>query len=121
MKLLLDEMLHPSIAQQLRKRGYDIEAIQGNADLEGQEDAAVLRLATASSRVLVTDNVDDFVRLHRLFLAEGEDHAGILLASPRNLPRSKRTIGLWVKTLSAFLRASSSESLKNECRWLQLL
>lgn len=119
MKLLLDEMLHSGIAQQLRKRGHDVEAIQGNMELEGQEDAAVLRLATASGRVLVTDNADDFTRLHRLFLAEGEDHDGILLASSRNLPRSKRTIGLWVRTLHAFLTSNATKSLKNECRWLQ--
>ena len=117
MKLLLDEMLHASIARELRKRGHDVEAIQGNVELEGQDDVAVLKLATASDRALVTDNVDDFMRLHRLFLADGEDHAGILLASSRNLPRSKQTIGVWVKTLHAFLR-SNPTSLKNECRWL---
>ena len=109
-------MLHPSIAPQLRKRGHDVEAIQGNVEPEGQEDDPVLRLAAASSRVLVTDNADDFTRLHRLFLAEGEDHAGLLLASSRNLPRSKRTIGLWVRTLHAFLTSNATRSLKNECR-----
>lgn len=117
MKLLLDEMLHASIARELRKRGHDVEAIQGNVELEGQDDVAVLRLATASDRALVTDSVDDLMRLYRLFLADGEDHVGILLASSRNLPRSKQTIGVWVKTLHAFLR-SNPTSPKNECRWL---
>ena len=118
MKLLLDEMLHERIAQELRKRGHDVEAIQRNVELEGRDDAAVLRHATASGRVLVTDNIEDFVRLHQLFLAEGEDHKGILLASSAKLPRSKRTIGLWVTALHSFLRENPRQSLKNECRWL---
>jgi predicted nuclease of predicted toxin-antitoxin system len=117
-KLLLDEMLDASIAHGLRKRGYDVAAIQRDAALEGKDDPDVLRTATQQNRVLVTNNVEDFARLHQRFLADGEEHAGIILVSSRSLPRSKRTIGLWVQTLVEYLDGNPTTSLKNECRWL---
>lgn len=118
MKLLLDEMLDASIADELRKRGRDVDAIQGNAELEGKRDADLLRRATDLDRVVVTDNVQDFARLHQRFLAAGTDHAGILLVSPKRLPRSKRTIGLWVEALDVYLRDNRQTSMKNLCDWL---
>src|SRR5258708_40319212 len=96
-KLLLDEMLSASIAEQLRRQGHDAQATQGNAGLEGKPDPELLRAAREVGRALVTDNVADFARLHRQFLSSGEDHAGVVLVSPRRFPRSKRTIGLWVE------------------------
>jgi predicted nuclease of predicted toxin-antitoxin system len=117
-KLLLDEMLNARIAEQLRRRGHDAEAIQGNAELEGKKDPEVLRAARELARVIVTDNVQDFTRLHQLFLASAEDHAGIILVSPSRFPRSKRTIGMWVKALDTFLRHHSETSLKNTITWL---
>lgn len=118
MKLLLDEMLDASIAEQLRRRGHDAEATQGNPGLEGNKDPDLLRAARELDRVVVTDNVQDFARLHKRFLASGEDHAGIVLASPTRFPRSKRTIGLWVEALDTFLQNHAETSLMNTCMWL---
>ncbi len=118
MKLLLDEMLDASIAEQLRRRGHDAEAAQGNAGLEGKKDPDLLRAARQLDRVIVTDNVQDFARLHQRFLASGEDHAGIILVSPTRFPRSKRTIGIRVEALDTFLHDHAEASLKNLCRWL---
>jgi len=117
-KLLLDEMLATSIAEQLRHRGHDAEATQGNAPLEGKKDPELLRAARELDRVIVTDNVQDFARLHQQFLASGEDHAGIILVSPTRFPRSKRTIGIWVAALDTFLHDHPEASLKNICTWL---
>lgn len=113
MKLLLDEMLDASIAQELRKRGYDLAAIQGDATLEGEGDVDVLGAATQQDRALVTNNVEDFIHLHRRLLSDGEEHAGVILASSRSLPRSKRTVGLWIDTLVRYLDANPTTSLRN--------
>ncbi len=118
MKILLDEMLDAGMAGQLRQRGHDAEAVQGNPELEGAKDPDLLRAARELDRVLVTDNVRDFVRLHQRFLASGEDHAGLVLASPARFPRSKRTIGAWVNALDRYLREHAEASLKNLCTWL---
>lgn len=118
MKLLLDEMLDAGIAEQLRRRRHDAQATQGNAGLEGKKDPDLLRAARELDRVVVTDNVQDFARLHRQFLAAGEDHAGIIFVPPARYPRSRRTLGLWVNALDAFLRDRSQTSMKNICTWL---
>lgn len=118
MKLLLDEMLDASIAEQLRRRGQDAEATQGNADLEGKKDPDILTAARTLGRVIVTDNVQDFARLHLQFLASGQDHAGIVLVSPARYPRSKRTLGLWVSALDTLLHEHGDASNTNMCTWL---
>jgi predicted nuclease of predicted toxin-antitoxin system len=119
-RLLLDEMLHKEIAVQLRKRRHDVEAVKEVDELRGLKDVELLRAATSRGRALVTDNVDDYSDLHSSFLGRSEDHAGIVLASSRSLPRSKATIGLWVSALDALLRQDRSPtSMINNCIWLQ--
>ncbi len=86
MKLLLDEMLDPEIAVQLRQRGWDVEAVTGDPELEGRKDPDLLRIASGQARILVADNVSDFTRLHRDFMAAGETHGGVLLAAPAQFP-----------------------------------
>lgn len=55
-------------------------------------DPDLLRSASEQGRVLVTDKVQDFARLHQRFVTSGESHAGILLVSPRRYPRAKGPI-----------------------------
>ena len=118
MKLLLDEMLDATIAEQLCRRGYDVVATQGNAELEGKQDPELLRAAFELDRAIVTDNVADFARLHRQFLAAGEEYSGIMLVPPARFPRSKRTIGIWVEALAGFLERHEGASLMNTYTWL---
>ena len=118
MKLLLDEMLDATIAEQLCRRGYDVVATQGNAELEGKQDPELLRAAFELDRAIVTDNVADFARLHRQFLAAGAEHSGIILVPPARFPRSKRTIGIWVEALAGFLERHEGASLMNTYTWL---
>lgn len=119
MKLLLDEMLDAMIAEGLRQRGHDVQAVQEHAELLGKKDPELLREALALGRVLVTDNVQDFARLHQQFIALGEDHAGIILASPSSFRRSKETIRIWVVALDRFLRDHPEPSMGSLCAWLR--
>lgn len=111
-------MLDPTIASELNKRGHDAAAVQGDASLEGLSDTDLLRAARERDRVVVTDNVADLARLHQLFITASEVHAGIICASPGSVPRSKRTIGVWVSALDAFLRKKRGEDMTSRCCWL---
>jgi len=82
MRLLLDEMYPPVLAEKLRAQGHDVLAIAEDSDLVGSDDETVLAHATAARRCLVTENVQDFAAL-----ARHTAHHGILLAHPRRWPR----------------------------------
>ena len=64
MRALLDEMLTPAIAGELRSRGHDVAAIAGHQDREALPDPDVLPLARAEHRAIVTSNLRDFRPLH---------------------------------------------------------
>ena len=49
----------------------------------------------------------------------GRDHPGVLFTSRARLPRSKQTIGLYIRVLDDFLkRHPDVEALLNSYRWL---
>ena len=85
MTALLDEQLSPAIAELLRRRGHDVEAVAERMDLAGRSDRVILELAAREDRAVITNNVQDFRPLAAERLARGETHAGLIL-----LP-SKRT------------------------------
>ena len=60
-KLLLDEMLSPVIAQQLRDLGHDVESVAGHPAREALSDVEVMALARAERRAVVTNNSVDSV------------------------------------------------------------
>jgi hypothetical protein len=112
-------MLDPEIGVQLRRAGWDVESIQSeHQELLGGDDSVVLARATHLGRTLVTDNVRHFLPLHEAYLAEHRVHSGILLAHPRSYPRSKRTIGLWLRGVAAVLEQHRTASTENICAWL---
>lgn len=119
MKLLLDELYAKQIAEQLRERGHDVVAVKERPDLEGLKDEELFPLAAAEQRALVTENWPDFDRLLRDATESGTTHYGVLFTSRRQLPRSRDTIGLYVRVLDDFLRRHRDlEALLNGVRWL---
>jgi len=52
-------------------------------------------------RAIVTENVVDFVELHRSAVVSGMDHYGLVFTSPRGFPRTRRAIGRLVRALDA--------------------
>jgi predicted nuclease of predicted toxin-antitoxin system len=81
-KLVLDEHLSPTIAEELRSRGHDVVAVS-EVGLRQQADDAVLAWAVGETRGLVTANYTDFRALHETYLSRGERHFGIVLVSRR--------------------------------------
>ena len=80
-RFLLDEMLSPEIARQLRRRGIDADAVAARPDLVGRSDDHVLAVAATEGRCLVTANIADFAALDASWRADAREHAGILLVA----------------------------------------
>ena len=120
MRLLLDEMISPAIARELRDRGYDVEAIKrARADLESLPDAELLARMTAERRGIVTNDVADFQPIHDRTLALGHEHYGMLFTHDATMPRDRASIPLWVQTLEAFLEQHRDEAvMRNRVRHL---
>lgn len=108
MKLLLDEMYTPTIAEQLRARGHDATSIHDPDQrmLEGQPDDDVWAAAIADDRALVTENVQDFRRIETNALAQGQPVARLVFTTDRQFPRGDpATVGRLVNALDALLAA----------------
>ena len=103
MKLLLDEMLSPAIAQQLCDRGHDVEAIKSHPLHEALSDPEVMDLARSQGRAVVTNNLVDFRPLHHEAIAPGgPGHFGMVFM-PGNYRRTKADTGRIVKALETKL------------------
>ena len=118
MKLLLDEMLSPDIAEQLRERGHDVQAIAASEHAE-LDDPEVLEIARSQQRAVVTNNVRDFRPLHIAAVQPGgAGHYGMLFMSG-NFRRTKADIGRIVAALEAKLQAYPGlEDLASAEEWL---
>ena len=118
MRLLLDEMLSPDIAQQLRGRGHDVEAIAASEHAE-LDDPDVLDLARSQQRAVVTNNVRDFRPLHVAAVQPGgTGHYGMVFISG-NFRRTKADVGRIVLALEAKLGAYPGvDDLANAEEWL---
>jgi predicted nuclease of predicted toxin-antitoxin system len=115
-RLLLDEHFSPEIARQLRSREHDVVAARERAELHGLSDRELLAVATAEQRVVVTENVADFVELHRQSVLTGEPHVGIIFTSPRRYPRTRRAIGKLVRALDALM--TDGPDITGQTWWL---
>ena len=74
-------------------------------DLSGEHDAVHLREAIVRGLCLMTRNYIDFQPLHRLVLACGGHHFGIVLIRRENNPRIDMTQAQIVRALSNLERA----------------
>lgn len=117
MRLLLDEMWTPAIAEQLQARGHDVHAVASRRDLVTATDAAILAAARNEGRAIVTENIRDFRRWGNEAIARGDGHAGLVLTVPGKFPRrGHRSIGRMVDALHRLLEAEPD--LTNREIWL---
>jgi len=109
-KLLLDEMYPPAVAEQLRTRDHDVVSVHDPEYhyLEGAPDDEIFAAALAHQRALVTENVPDFRRLESDALARGEKHTTLVFTTNRQFPRGEPgTLGRLVEALDALLTGPS--------------
>jgi hypothetical protein len=112
-------MLPAVIAEQLRARGHDVEAINGNPALEGLSDPDVFDLARPERRAVVTNNIVDFRPLHHDAVTPGgPGHHGMVFMAG-NYRRTKADTGRIVTALDAKLEQYPGEAdLANGETWL---
>ncbi|MGO9322586.1 MAG: DUF5615 family PIN-like protein [Solirubrobacteraceae bacterium] len=104
MKLLVDEMYPPAIAEQLRDRKHDVEAVTERPELRALADTDVFALAQREQRAVVTENIDDFSVIAGGYDQRGQAHHGLVLVPPGSYPRgSPGTIGRMVTELDRLL------------------
>lgn len=120
MRVLLDEMISPRIARELRARDHDAVAIKSDRpDLMSRRDREIVRRMATERRVIVTNNVKDYRPIHDRFLAGGEDHYGMVFTFDDTMPRNRASIPLWVSVLETLLGAHPEEdALRNRVRLL---
>ncbi|MBO1349531.1 MAG: DUF5615 family PIN-like protein [Hormoscilla sp. GUM202] len=97
-----------------------IEALQNSAvDAMTTQDANRLRsddeeqLIWATARVIYSFNMGDFCRLHKMYLEQGREHAGIILASKQSY-----SIGQQLRGLLRLMADRSAEDMRNQLVFL---
>ena len=108
MRLLLDEMWTPVIAVELRRRGFDVAAVNEPAyagRYAGIPDDELFARAQADGRTIVTDNVPDYEKARRDWETRGIAHQGVVYAlnPPFNRHRGDTVIGEMIRALDSFL------------------
>jgi len=73
MRFLVDECTGPAVARWLHREGYDVLSVYD--EHRGLDDGAVLQLALAQSRVLITNDKD----FGRKVFREKRPHKGVVL------------------------------------------
>jgi predicted nuclease of predicted toxin-antitoxin system len=98
-KLLLDEMIGPRVAEALREDGIDTVGVAERTDLRALPDDALLEHALQDVRIVVTRNISDFARLDQQWRAAGRTHAGLVMITESAFPQNRNLVGALVHAL----------------------
>jgi predicted nuclease of predicted toxin-antitoxin system len=118
-RLLLDEMLSPAIARELRERGHDVLAVAEQRGWAALSDPEVLAVARTERRAVVTNNLRDYRPLHADAITPGSPgHFGMVFM-PGSYRRTKADTGRIISVLEAKLAEyPGDEDLANGECWL---
>lgn len=112
-------MYSPAIADGLRERGHDAVSVHDRPDLVAALDAAIFAAMQAEQRVIVTNNIRDFMPLAQEALQTGSPFHGIVLTNDKSLPRSKSMIGTFIRLLDALMNQHPTEdAFSGRIHWL---
>lgn len=119
MRLALDHHYSSQIAAVLRSQGHDVvAAVERGWQLLADEE--LLSVCAGEQRALLTNDVGDFALVARRWNAEGRGHAGLVFTSDASMPRSRRSIGVYVEALDAVMKANlGNDALADRIWWLQ--
>lgn len=112
-RLYVDEdAMARGLVQGLRARGVDVITVW-DAGMSEQTDSAQLEYAAAQQRVLYTFNVGHFCQLHVERLAQGKNHAGIIVVH-----RQRYSMGEQIRRLLGVINTKSAEEMRNNLHFL---
>jgi hypothetical protein len=112
-RLQLDEDCQSwSLASALRQHGIDTQTSNDSA-LSGVDDSAQLIAARKSSRVFVTNNIRDFVPLHKTWRENQQNHSGIIVFHQQEF-----STGEIVRRIIRLSRTLSAEEKRDRLEWL---
>jgi hypothetical protein len=114
LKLLLDEMYSPGLAEALRAADVDARTAV-ELGLAGSSDPEVFAAAIADGRTLLTENVADLTRISAEQLVAGRHHPGVLIALSSRF--SRRAVG--IGPLVTAIRAVADRQLTDCLVYLQ--
>ena len=104
--LYLDEdTIQKGLVQALRNAAVNLTTTAEESRL-GFSDEEQLIWATKQRRVIYTFNVEDFCRLHSIFLAEHRSHAGIILGT-----QQRYSIGQQLREILRLISTKSAEEM----------
>lgn len=92
MKLLLDEMYPPALAEALRAVGISASTV-AELGMTGCSDAELFAAAVADGYALLTENVGDFARISAEHVTAGRPYPGLLIALSSRFSRRPSGIG----------------------------
>jgi Domain of unknown function (DUF5615) len=92
LKLLLDGMYSPGLADALRAADVDARTVM-ELGLAGSPDPEVFAAAIADGGALLTENVADFTRISAEHLLAGRHHPGVLIALSSRFSRRAAGVG----------------------------
>jgi hypothetical protein len=107
------------VAEQLRARGRDADAVVEHAELRGRADTDIFALAQTEQRAVVTENIRDFSDIADDYDQRGQVHYGLVLVDRGRYPRgSPGTIGRMVTELDRLLNEHPADTLTSVRHWL---
>lgn len=114
MKLLLDEMYPPALAEALRSAGL-AAFTAAELGLAGSSDPDLLAAAAVGGYVVLSENVADFARIATDHVVSGGHHPGVLIALSSRF--SRRASG--IHTIVAAALAVADEALEDRLVYLE--
>lgn len=114
MKILVDEMYPPTLAEALRASGIDATTLM-DLRLGGAPDAEIFGAAVASGFCVLTENVGDFARIAADHSTDGGHHPGLLIALSSRF--SRRPAGQ--QPLVDAIRAIADEQIEDRVIYLK--
>jgi hypothetical protein len=113
LRLYMDEdSMDQALVRALRARGVDVMTAH-EAGMAERGDPDHLRFATEQGRVLCTFNVGDFYELHTACLAQGREHAGIIL-----VPQQRYSIGEQMRRLLRLVATVPADAMQSHVEFL---
>lgn len=113
MRLLLDEQLSPTTAEQLRARSHDVVSA-AEVGLAGAADERVLSSAARDRRAVVTNNIKDFRPMHADYLKAKTTHYGIVFIPTGKYGLRRDQLGSLINVLDGLLvQLSADDALRD--------